>query len=106
MIKRTLQEQIEKKFFKNKAIIVIGARQTGKTTLIKNMLDLRKEKKISIDPYTWIKLVNNDDSKLPKYVIEDGGKSLLEELYEAGKYQCEELEKQVKQLELVNNKLN
>jgi uncharacterized protein len=44
MIKRTLQEQIEKKFFKNKAIIVIGARQTGKTTLIKNMLDSRKEK--------------------------------------------------------------
>lgn len=50
--------------------------------------------------------MNNDDSKLPKYVIEDGGKSLLEELVEAGKYQCEELEKQVKQLELVNKKLN
>ena len=75
-------------------------------TLYRKMLDLRKEKKISIDPYTWIKLVNNDDSKLPKYVIEDGGKSLLEELVEAGKYQCEELEKQVKQLELVNKKLN
>lgn len=75
-------------------------------TLYRKMLDLRKEKKISIDPYTWIKLVNNDDSKLPKYVIEDGGKSLLEELAEAGKYQCEELEKQVKQLELVNKKLN
>ena len=44
MIKRTLQEKIEKKFFKNKAIIVIGARQTGKTTLIKNILDSRKEK--------------------------------------------------------------
>lgn len=75
-------------------------------TLYRKMLDLRKEKKISIDPYTWIKLVNYDDSKLPKYVIEDGGKSLLEELVEAGKYQCEELEKQVKQLELVNKKLN
>lgn len=75
-------------------------------TLYRKMLDLRKEKKISIDPYTWIKLVNNDDSKLPKYVIEDGGKSPLEELVEAGKYQCEELEKQVKQLELVNKKLN
>ena len=44
MIKRDLQEQIEKKFFKNKAIIVIGARQTGKTTLINNTLDSRKEK--------------------------------------------------------------
>lgn len=74
--------------------------------LYRKMLDLRKEKKISIDPYTWIKLVNYDDSKLPKYIIEDGGKSLLEELVEAGKYQCEALEKQVKQLELANKKLN
>ncbi len=44
MINRTLQGQIENKFLKNKAIIVIGARQTGKTTLIKSMLDSRKEK--------------------------------------------------------------
>lgn len=44
MIKRDIQKQIENKFFKNKAIIVIGARQTGKTTLIKTMLDSREEK--------------------------------------------------------------
>jgi len=44
MISRELHVKLEKKFFKNKAIILIGARQTGKTTLIKNILDSRKEK--------------------------------------------------------------
>ncbi|MFW6344184.1 MAG: AAA family ATPase, partial [Sediminispirochaetaceae bacterium] len=44
MIIRDLQEQIEKKFFKHKAILIIGARQTGKTTLVDNILKSRKEK--------------------------------------------------------------
>ncbi|MDA3887084.1 MAG: ATP-binding protein [Candidatus Delongbacteria bacterium] len=44
MIKRQIDSLILKKFFKNKAVIVIGARQTGKTTLIKNILKSRKEK--------------------------------------------------------------
>ncbi len=35
MIKRLLQERIEACFFKGKAVIVYGARQVGKTTLIK-----------------------------------------------------------------------
>lgn len=34
MIKRLLQESIEACFFKGKAVIVYGARQEGKTTLI------------------------------------------------------------------------
>lgn len=37
-IKRYLKETIAAKFFKNKAIIVIGARQIGKTTLLKKLL--------------------------------------------------------------------
>jgi predicted AAA+ superfamily ATPase len=37
MIKRTLQEKIESKLFKRKAIIIYGARQVGKTTLIKEI---------------------------------------------------------------------
>lgn len=73
--------------------------------LYKKMLDLRKENIISIDPYTWIKLVNNDDSKLPNHIKENNDKNLLEELFELGKYQIEDLEKQVKQLELANKKL-
>jgi len=34
MIKRLLQERIEACFFKGKAVLVYGARQVGKTTLI------------------------------------------------------------------------
>ena len=34
MIKRTIQDEIEKSLFKGKAIIIYGARQVGKTTLI------------------------------------------------------------------------
>ncbi len=35
MIERLLKKLIEKKIYRNKAIIVIGPRQVGKTTLLK-----------------------------------------------------------------------
>jgi predicted AAA+ superfamily ATPase len=38
MIERTIQKQVESVFFKGKAIIILGPRQTGKTTLIQAML--------------------------------------------------------------------
>lgn len=38
MIKRTLSQKIEPRFFKGKAIIVLGPRQVGKTTLIQELL--------------------------------------------------------------------
>lgn len=38
MIKRAIESRIKERFFKGKAIIVIGARQTGKTTLINQIL--------------------------------------------------------------------
>jgi len=38
MIKRTLFDSIEKKFFRGKAIILLGPRQVGKTTLIQELL--------------------------------------------------------------------
>lgn len=37
IIRRTIQEKIEKNLFKGKVVIVYGARQVGKTTLIKEM---------------------------------------------------------------------
>jgi predicted AAA+ superfamily ATPase len=37
-IKRALEKQIEEKLFKNKIIIIYGARQVGKTTLVKEIL--------------------------------------------------------------------
>lgn len=44
MIERTLQTIIENDMFRGKAIIVIGARQVGKSTLFKMVLEKRSEK--------------------------------------------------------------
>jgi len=41
MIKRQNQEKVENRFFGGKAIILIGARQVGKTTLIKSILETK-----------------------------------------------------------------
>jgi len=58
MIKRNLSDQIEKRFFKGKAIILIGARQVGKTTLINEILKGYSGKKLFIngdkaDSFFW-----------------------------------------------------
>ncbi len=37
MIVRTVEQKISKKLYKNKVLIILGARQTGKTSLIKKM---------------------------------------------------------------------
>ena len=46
MIKRQIMDQIEKKMFKGKAIVLIGARQVGKTTLLKGIFNKYKNKSI------------------------------------------------------------
>jgi predicted AAA+ superfamily ATPase len=38
MIQRTIIKNIEREFFQKKAIVILGARQVGKSTLLKNML--------------------------------------------------------------------
>ncbi len=43
MIKRELEEQIERYFFKGKALILFGPRQAGKTTLMEAILKKRKK---------------------------------------------------------------
>ena len=43
MIRRQLQDVIEARMFAGKAIIVIGARQVGKSTLFNMVLEGRKE---------------------------------------------------------------
>lgn len=49
MIKRLLQDTIEDKMFGGKAIIVIGARQVGKSTLFKMILEKRTEQTLSLN---------------------------------------------------------
>ena len=41
--KRFLSKQLEKLFFKGKALIIIGARQVGKTTMLKSMFDNKQD---------------------------------------------------------------
>ena len=43
MIEREIQKKIEPKLFKSKAIILLGARQVGKTTLLQSMLSNRED---------------------------------------------------------------
>jgi predicted AAA+ superfamily ATPase len=42
MISRDLENVIGKNLFKGKAIILLGARQTGKTTLVKSIIKSTK----------------------------------------------------------------
>ena len=44
LIERTIRKHIEKRMFKGKIIIIYGARQVGKTTLIKG-IETRHEKR-------------------------------------------------------------
>ncbi len=58
MIKREISKQIEKRLFRGKAIILIGARQVGKTTLINDLLKDIPDKKLIIngdeaDSFFW-----------------------------------------------------
>ena len=53
MIKRIVEKLIVSKFYKGKAIILLGPRQSGKSTLIESILNKRKEKIL------WL---NGDDS--------------------------------------------
>ncbi len=46
MIDRLLTQEITKNLFKKKVLLVIGARQIGKTTLLKNILKASKEKSL------------------------------------------------------------
>ncbi len=49
MIKRQLQDVIESRMFSGKAIIVIGARQVGKSTLFKMILENRAEQVLQLN---------------------------------------------------------
>ena len=49
MIERQLQQKIESRMFAGKAIIVIGARQVGKSTLFRMILEKQNSKTLQLD---------------------------------------------------------
>ena len=57
MIPRIIQQEIEKNLFKNKVLLLIGARQIGKTTLLKKVLQNCTEKSL------WL---NADESDIKR----------------------------------------
>ncbi len=49
MITRTLQQEIESRLFKGKAVVLIGARQVGKSTLYRQIMEKRNEPILSLN---------------------------------------------------------
>ena len=69
MIRRKLESVIMNRMFKGKAIIVLGPRQTGKTTLLRGIASLQTDKVLWLDadePYVKTRLtgINIADLKV------------------------------------------
>lgn len=69
MIKRLIQESIESVLFSRKAIIVLGPRQVGKTTLIKEILGSREYLFLNADDGTTRSLLAEPNSATIRRVI-------------------------------------
>lgn len=63
MIKRTLKDRIEKRFGKGKAIFLVGPRQVGKTTLLKQILEGREYLFLNGDDPTVRRLLTDPNTE-------------------------------------------
>src|SRR6056297_3307348 len=75
MIKRQLQEKVEDRLFDGKAIVLIGARQVGKTTLVKRILESRK---------TEAQFFDGDDPTVRRLLDEPNTEQIRQLIGEAG----------------------
>ena len=81
MIKRKLLKNIENELFKRKAIILIGPRQVGKTTLVDSLAKKHKNKTLFLncdEPETRESLTNTNTTKL-KLLIKDTKLLIIDE---------------------------
>ena len=69
MYKRTLKAALERKINKGKAIVLTGARQVGKTTLLKNIIDTKNYLFLDGDDSTVRSLLNNPNTEQIKSII-------------------------------------
>ncbi|MEI6886964.1 MAG: ATP-binding protein [bacterium] len=74
MIKREITQKIKDDFFKGKVIILVGARQVGKTTLVKTLLDDNTIEFNGDNPTDRSKLSNRDFEQMDKLI---GDKKLI-----------------------------
>ena len=75
MIKRQLQEKVEDRLFDGKAIVLMGARQVGKTTLVKRILETRK---------TEVQFFDGDDPTVRRLLDEPNSEQIRQMIGEAG----------------------
>ncbi len=69
MINRIIQSQVEAKIGKGKAIIIVGPRQVGKTTLLKNILEKKEHLFLDADDPTVRALLTNPNTEQLKNII-------------------------------------
>ncbi|MGM0648695.1 MAG: ATP-binding protein [Bacteroidota bacterium] len=69
MYKRYLSDEINKRTGKGKAIILLGPRQTGKTTLIKNLLSSKKHLFLNGDDPSVRALLNEPNTEEIKLIL-------------------------------------
>jgi len=69
MIQRQIKSIIENNFFKNKAIVIIGARQVGKTTLIKEIINQKNFLFLDADDPITRKLLTNPSTETLKSIV-------------------------------------
>ena len=69
MIERQLKRKITQKLDKGKAIILIGPRQVGKTTLINSILENREHLFLNGDDSTVRNLLTNPNTEELKQII-------------------------------------
>ncbi|WP_373493184.1 AAA family ATPase, partial [Aquiflexum sp.] len=70
---RKIRLSIEEKFFSGKAILLLGPRQVGKTTLIKSILENRAEKHLYLDgdDPTVVEILENSNTETLRSLIGD-----------------------------------
>jgi len=69
MYKRTLKDTLENKINKGKAIILIGPRQVGKTTLLKMVINNKQHLFLDGDDSTVRSLLNNPNTEQIRSII-------------------------------------
>lgn len=81
MIERLLTERIESKLFQGKAILVSGARQVGKTTLLKAMLEKQPSNILHLDgdDVTVQNLMHRPNTQQLKQIIGNNNIILMDE---------------------------
>ena len=80
--KRTLEQKINKRFFKGKIIIIVGPRQVGKTTLCLKLIKKFSDKQIrsfNCDNPTDREQLNNRDLEFLKQLIGDAKLIFIDE---------------------------